>query len=62
LIKVNMASRMESSGEPGRIQMSSQLHDLILSRADPFLMEERGQINVKVNWVLNLDILIGLFT
>ncbi|KAI1720720.1 adenylate and guanylate cyclase catalytic domain-containing protein [Ditylenchus destructor] len=44
---VNMASRMESSGEPEKIQISGDLHDLLVSRGDKFLTEKRGIINVK---------------
>ena len=41
---VNTASRMESSGTPGRIQITSATHDLI---ADAFVCEPRGTIPVK---------------
>jgi len=41
---VNMASRMESHGVPGRIQVSEAFYSL----AGPsFFFEERGPINVK---------------
>ena len=41
---VNMASRMESLGVPGRIQVSRAVHE----RLDgPFRFEERGLIEVK---------------
>ncbi|MBC6452256.1 MAG: GAF domain-containing protein [Hormoscilla sp. SP5CHS1] len=41
---VNVASRMESSGEPGRIQVTAATHKLLL---DKYLFEERGKISVK---------------
>jgi class 3 adenylate cyclase len=41
---VNMASRMESTGLPGRIQVSEATHALLLEQ---FEMEERGEIEVK---------------
>uniref|UniRef100_A0A914E602 Guanylate cyclase n=1 Tax=Acrobeloides nanus TaxID=290746 RepID=A0A914E602_9BILA len=44
---VNVASRMESTGKPGKIQASSEFHFLITQRDDPFIMEKRGTIHVK---------------
>jgi adenylate cyclase len=41
---VNLASRMESSGEPGRIQVSAHSHALL---HDKFVLEPRGSIDVK---------------
>jgi adenylate cyclase len=41
---VNIASRMESSGTPGRIQITRATYDLI---ADEFVCEPRGTIPVK---------------
>jgi len=41
---VNTASRMESHGEPGRIQVSRATHDLL---GDTFVLERRGEIDVK---------------
>jgi len=41
---VNTASRMESHGEPGRIQVSHAFHDLA---ADAFVFEERGDVDIK---------------
>jgi adenylate cyclase len=41
---VNLASRMESTGEPGRIQVTSEMHALL---RDCFELEERGHIEVK---------------
>jgi len=41
---VNVASRMESTGVPGEIQVSSDFKDQL---EDMFVMEDRGLINVK---------------
>ena len=41
---VNTASRMESHGVPGRIQVTNEMHDLL---CDEFTFEERGEIEVK---------------
>ena len=41
---VNVASRMESSGEPGRIHVTREVHTRL---QDAFLFEERGEIEVK---------------
>ena len=41
---VNLASRMESTGVPGRIQVTSQVRDEL---ADDFDFEERGTVTVK---------------
>jgi adenylate cyclase len=41
---VNTASRMESQGIPGKIQVSATTHQLL---QDQYLFEERGIINVK---------------
>jgi PAS domain S-box-containing protein len=41
---VNVASRMESSGTPGKIQISSDTYELLKDR---YIVEKRGQISVK---------------
>lgn len=41
---VNVASRMESHSEPGRIQVTERIHDRL---ADRFVFEPRGEIDVK---------------
>ena len=41
---VNLASRLESSGEPGRIQVSEQFRDRLKAS---FSFEERGEIELK---------------
>uniref|UniRef100_A0A914W3L2 Guanylate cyclase domain-containing protein n=1 Tax=Plectus sambesii TaxID=2011161 RepID=A0A914W3L2_9BILA len=60
---VNMASRMESNSEIGRIQMSSVSHGLLNSRKIvEFRMEERGYIEVKgkgkqmTYWLLDREV------
>ena len=46
---VNMASRMESSGEPGRIQTSSEFAASLQRQNDPFagMLVERGPVDIK---------------
>jgi class 3 adenylate cyclase len=41
---VNTASRMESQGLPGKIQVSRSTYELL---SDKYLLEKRGKINVK---------------
>ena len=41
---VNTASRMESTGEPGKIQMTARTHALLVHG---FVLEERGVVEVK---------------
>jgi len=53
---VNVASRMESSGEPGRIQVTAATHKLLL---DKYLFEERGKIGVKGKGEMTTYWLIG---
>ena len=43
---VNTASRMESSGVPGRMQISEVTHDLVCGE-DEFAWDERGFVEVK---------------
>jgi PAS domain S-box-containing protein len=42
---VNVASRMESSGIPGKIQITSDTYEFL--KHDSYILEERGQIAVK---------------
>lgn len=47
--QVNMASRMESNGETGRIHISSTSYTLLNSRSlNEFEMERRGYVDIKV--------------
>jgi adenylate cyclase len=53
---VNMASRMESHGEPSRIQVTQAVVDAI---GDRFVFEARGQIEVKGRGAMTTFFLIG---
>lgn len=53
---VNTASRMESTGEPGRIQIAPTTRDLL---ADRFDLEERGTIEVRGKGPMQTWFLIG---
>jgi class 3 adenylate cyclase len=53
---VNVASRMESSGEPGRIQVSEASHALL--RGD-FVLEERGLVTIKGKGAMKTYWLVG---
>ena len=53
---VNTASRMESSGVPGRIQVSSATRALI---ADSFELQERGTVDVKGKGQMQTWFLVG---
>jgi adenylate cyclase len=53
---VNTASRMESQGLPGRIQISQTTHNLL---ADQFYLQARGPIEVKGKGQMNVYFLNG---
>lgn len=53
---VNVASRMESSSEPGRIQISEATHGLL---GDGYLVEARGPIAVKGKGPVSTWFLLG---
>ena len=53
---VNVASRMESQGVPGRIQVTRSTHDLI---GDRFAFETRGTVNVKGRGDVETWLLVG---
>ncbi len=53
---VNMASRMESSGLPGRIQVSAATYERLRDR---YRFEERGKIDVKGKGRLPAYLLVG---
>jgi guanylate cyclase len=53
---VNTASRMESHGVPGRIQISQATHHLI---RDHFVCEHRGVVDVKGAGELDTWFLVG---
>jgi class 3 adenylate cyclase len=53
---VNTASRMESAGTPGRIQVTRATHDLI---EDEFVLEPRGKVAVKGKGEIETWYLVG---
>jgi adenylate cyclase len=53
---VNTASRMESTGEPGSIQVTDQTQELLASR---FELEERGVIDVRGKGQMRTWFLVG---
>ena len=53
---VNTASRMESHGMTGRIQMSDATRQALIK---PFVLEHRGVIDVKGKGEMNTWFLIG---
>jgi adenylate cyclase len=53
---VNVASRMESTGEPGKIQVSQDTYERL---NDEFLLERRGVIDVKGKGEMQTWFLIG---
>jgi guanylate cyclase len=54
---VNMASRMESQGTPGRIQVTRATYELL---ADEFLLEPRGTVPIKGKGDVETWYLVGL--
>lgn len=53
---VNLAARMESTGEPGRIQVPGDLADRL---ADRFVIEPRGEVDVKGKGRIATAYLVG---
>lgn len=53
---VNVASRMESSGSPGRIQVTAEIY---MTLKDEYVFEERGPVQVKGKGMLNTWWLVG---
>ncbi len=53
---VNLASRMESSGLPGKIQVTAETYEML---KDEYIFEERGQILVKGKGEMTTYWLIG---
>lgn len=53
---VNVASRMESHGEPGKIQVSRDTCELL---SDDFLLERRGTIHIKGKGTMETWYLLG---
>ena len=53
---VNTASRMESHGTPGQVQIGEGAHELL---ADDFVCEPRGMVEVKGKGALRTWYLVG---
>ena len=53
---VNVASRMESSGEPGRIQVAAATYEVLRDR---YRFEPRGKIPIKGKGLLATYFLLG---
>ncbi len=53
---VNTASRMESQGLPGKIQVSGSTYELL---RDKYVLEKRGKINVKGKGAMTTYLLVG---
>ena len=53
---VNTASRMESQGLPGKIQVSRSTYELLCDR---YVLEKRGKINVKGKGAMTTYLLVG---
>lgn len=56
---VNTASRMESHGVPGRIQVTSTVRDALV---DSFLFEDRGPVEIKGKGLMDTYFLVGRVT
>ncbi|KAE9421815.1 hypothetical protein Angca_003069, partial [Angiostrongylus cantonensis] len=56
---VNMASRMESTGEPEKIQMSEFAHDMLYTYYPEYITELRGTVDVKGKGTCNTYWLLG---
>lgn len=54
---VNFASRMESSGSPGRINVSEAVHELV---CDFFVCEKRGKVTTKDNRDVDMFFVSGI--
>ena len=49
---INLASRMEIHGKPGRIQISANTKMVLeLTEAEGYAITSRGRISVKVHWL-----------
>jgi class 3 adenylate cyclase len=53
---VNTASRMESSGLPGRIQVTAATYERLRNR---YRLEERGELEIKGKGRLKAYLLVG---
>ena len=55
---VNTASRMESTSQSGRMQVSAETHVLV-ANLDAFCWEERGEVEVKGKGMMRSFFLVG---
>ena len=53
---VNVASRMESTGVPGQIQLPQEAYERL---KDEFVFDERGEVAIKGKGVMRTWLLIG---
>ena len=53
---VNVASRMESTGAEGKIQVSQEVHACL---TDAFVLKERGEIDVKGKGIIRTWFMVG---
>jgi adenylate cyclase len=53
---VNVASRMESTGVPGQIQLPQEAYERL---KDEFVFDERGEVSIKGKGVMRTWLLIG---
>ena len=59
---INLASRMESHGEPGRIQISTNTKTLLeLTEAEGYRIEPRGSISIKVYIFFSIEVFLYNF-
>ncbi|VDN02552.1 unnamed protein product [Thelazia callipaeda] len=52
---VNEASRMESTGLPGKIQISTEARELLAANFPNYIYKERGKVEIKVFYILKLS-------
>lgn len=55
---MNTASRIESHGLPGKIQVSEQFYEML---KDYYVFDERGEIDVKGKGMMKTYLLKGKF-
>jgi hypothetical protein len=56
---INVASRMESSSEIGRVHLSKAAAELIQEQTDELVLESRGRINIKGKGKMHTYWLLG---
>lgn len=55
---MNEASRMESTGLPGRIQISTEARNFLVVNYPYYVCEERGKVEVKVSEMIFREFII----